>query len=101
MNQQDLLNELGISYNELLQLFDNVNSNNRDFNEIKFRLGPYKVFSKKQFNNFKSCSICLDSFSFGQHHRILECRHSFHKKCIDKWFKTGNNCPICRFIYFD
>lgn len=27
---------------------------------------------------------------------ILNCGHQFHTKCIIKWHKIKNNCPICR-----
>ena len=44
------------------------------------------------------CSICLE-------HAITDeddlmtlpfCGHTFHEKCITKWFIKQKNCPICR-----
>lgn len=51
-----------------------------------------------------SCAICLEYFNNENNkkcpmHKIiifLKCRHYFHEKCIIKWFKKHNNCPICR-----
>ena len=43
------------------------------------------------------CSICQEEFNDGQRlRRIEECEHYFHKSCIDTWFTTHNNCPMCR-----
>jgi hypothetical protein len=54
------------------------------------------------------CTICLETFElengkfkvevldeeFIQDHKIHE--SDFHKKCIQKWMKDKNTCPICR-----
>ena len=43
------------------------------------------------------CPICIENFCCGEYQRTLNCSHSFHKKCIDKWFKKDkNDCPMCR-----
>lgn len=50
----------------------------------------------------EDCVICSEPFKIGVYKRVLEnCNHTFHKKCIDKWFCTNNNmnCPICRTEY--
>lgn len=26
----------------------------------------------------------------------LQCKHHFHKECIENWVKTHNTCPMCR-----
>lgn len=45
------------------------------------------------------CCICFDSiynkFSF-QKNRTLACTHTFHDKCITKWMRYKNTCPMCR-----
>ena len=71
-------------------------------------LHPYTPqFSHLQFNNMltydsfapfnSDCMICLSPL----HKCIttLPCKHSFHKKCIRKWFEECQNCPICRTTY--
>ena len=48
-------------------------------------------------NNNEYCNICFENYNIGQYKRVLpECKHCFHKKCVDKWLKTKSNCPICR-----
>lgn len=43
------------------------------------------------------CSICMDNYKYKQYKRVLpECKHTFHKKCIDNWFKKNSSCPVCR-----
>ena len=48
----------------------------------------------------KDCSICLESLTHlpdGTYMPItLNCGHMFHYKCINKWHKTNNICPMCR-----
>ena len=56
-------------------------------------LGPYKKI-KKDIN--ETCPICLDFFKEGLYKRTLNCSHTFHKKCIDRWISKEHSCPICR-----
>ncbi len=47
--------------------------------------------------NENQCSICLEEMD---EHSIfeLECKHTFHTKCIVGWFRTTDKktCPMCR-----
>lgn len=45
-----------------------------------------------------ACSICLGEYDEGAEVRELpECRHLFHKGCVDRWLLTRSSfCPICR-----
>lgn len=52
--------------------------------------------TKKKNHNVVECCICLETLSFRQHSRTLQCNHLFHKKCIDKWFDRDRRCPVCR-----
>jgi len=40
------------------------------------------------------CTICLSGVTGDI--RTLECKHSYHTRCINKWFVEHNACPICR-----
>ena len=44
--------------------------------------------------NENICIICLQDF--GNKKIKLNCNHYFHRKCINKWRKINDNCPICR-----
>ena len=47
--------------------------------------------------NTNECPICLECLNIGEYEKTLECKHCFHKKCIDRWFKKDNDfCPMCR-----
>ena len=43
-----------------------------------------------------NCPICLSNYKPSEYYRTIPCDHTFHKKCIDKWLKKNNNCPLCR-----
>jgi hypothetical protein len=42
------------------------------------------------------CAICLERD--GGRWKKLDCNHSFHQTCIDRYLSTTDNqrCPICR-----
>ncbi|KDP29209.1 hypothetical protein JCGZ_16598 [Jatropha curcas] len=57
--------------------------------------------NKNNHNNFRvdqnECVICLGELQEGEKVRLLpNCRHVFHVPCIDYWFLSHTNCPICR-----
>ena len=57
--------------------------------EFLNQMGKYKKVTKKNINIINStCAICLDNYKLNESFRVLpKCKHVFHKKCIDKWFK--------------
>lgn len=40
-----------------------------------------------------SCSICLKKGNIDI--QLNQCKHKFHKNCIDQWFKKKLQCPLC------
>lgn len=43
------------------------------------------------------CSICQENYIQNDETREIDnCEHTFHRNCIDEWFRTHNNCPVCR-----
>ncbi len=50
--------------------------------------------TNNNYNNNKICSICLDNITF--FNKTLQCKHEFHKSCIDGWLKNNTTCPMCR-----
>tara|TARA_B100000073_G_C23605289_1_gene522152 strand:- start:298 stop:804 length:507 start_codon:yes stop_codon:yes gene_type:complete len=41
------------------------------------------------------CVICLEACNDSEK-KTLNCKHSFHKECIEEWSNLKNECPICR-----
>ena len=69
------------------------NSNKKDTHSITNK----KDFSKENKIKENECSICLDKIDKADK-KILSCSHSFHWKCIKKWYIKHKTCPICRKI---
>ncbi|XP_042505816.1 E3 ubiquitin-protein ligase RHA2B-like [Macadamia integrifolia] len=45
----------------------------------------------------KECSVCLTRLEDGDEIRELQCKHDFHKDCLDQWLKREQvTCPLCR-----
>ena len=83
---------------------DNVNDEHKiSCKMINNALGKAnKIYSNSELiiNNEK-CIICMQNYKHGELFRLLpNCKHGYHKKCIDKWLKNNLTCPICRFFYF-
>lgn len=62
----------------------------------------FRAMGTDQFNNAKrqkqekpECSICLEPVT-GKDGETTKCGHLFHKKCLAKWLKEANTCPLCR-----
>ncbi|GFP94668.1 RING-H2 finger protein atl17 [Phtheirospermum japonicum] len=56
---------------------------------------------KKTTKAGEYCSICLSEFEDREEGReVVECKHSFHRHCLEKWLLTGYynkaTCPLCR-----
>ena len=52
--------------------------------------------TKKGPDKQTSCIICMDDFVSNNVLTTLPCKHSYHKKCIEKWLTQGKaTCPIC------
>lgn len=41
------------------------------------------------------CPICTDGFNVIDIVRVLPCKHTYHKMCIDPWLQNfGSTCPL-------
>jgi hypothetical protein len=50
---------------------------------------------EKLCDNENECPICLDNLNIYEH-KILPCKHKFHKLCVNTWLQRNNICPLCR-----
>ena len=45
------------------------------------------------------CAICLDEMNPSNSIELEGCTHTFHTKCVVKWFRLGNSeCPLCKYV---
>ncbi|ORX60975.1 hypothetical protein BCR36DRAFT_365560 [Piromyces finnis] len=89
--------ELDDSYEGLLRLEERIGNVKHNLNKSQINKNKALKYDKdnKEIQETK-CSICLLNYEKNDELRILLCTHSFHKECIDNWFKTSSTCPICR-----
>ncbi|KAF3969581.1 hypothetical protein CMV_006645 [Castanea mollissima] len=61
---------------------------------------PTIRFTKRMRIMAKSteCAVCLFEFREGDKIRKLQCKHTFHKDCLDCWLQQycHGTCPLCR-----
>ncbi|KDP28187.1 hypothetical protein JCGZ_13958 [Jatropha curcas] len=58
---------------------------------------PTFVYSAKTQDAVVECAVCLSELQDGDEGRVLpKCNHAFHICCIDMWFHSHSNCPLCR-----
>lgn len=44
-----------------------------------------------------SCSICLSDFDVKDQVTVHpHCKHAFHFRCLVRWLKESNRCPLCK-----
>lgn len=69
--------------------------------EVPTQKGFRKIPKNHPLTN-EDCPICLCKYEDGTYRRDLRCGHTFHKKCVDRWFRhlrkfeKDPTCPICR-----
>ena len=53
--------------------------------------------SKTETSMDDNCAICQEEVAPDSDIRTInQCKHAFHKGCIDQWFDRSVFCPICR-----
>ncbi|OIV92652.1 hypothetical protein TanjilG_18003 [Lupinus angustifolius] len=66
---------------------------------------PVAKFSDLEEPSAESCAVCLYEFEADEEiRRLRNCRHIFHKGCLDRWIEYDQKaCPLCRtpFIPYD
>jgi len=89
--------ELDDSYEGLLRLEERIGNVKHNLNTTQINKNKTLKYNKnnKEIQETE-CSICLFGYEKGDELRKLICSHTFHKECIDNWFKSSSTCPICR-----
>ena len=86
--------EYYIQNNEESETYNKYYKNCNEINNLLCK--PIKI---KENSNIllENCFICMENYKCLELKRELpNCKHYFHKKCIDKWLKKKASCPICR-----
>lgn len=96
--------DFNIENNGQINIFQYASSIGKKSNkEILSHLPKFISVKKNDTIIGETCTICCDSFILGQFQRKLHiCNHTFHKKCIDKWFCNNEYnmvCPLCKCDY--
>lgn len=55
---------------------------------------PAKVLAKH--HGRPMCSICHEDIDKDQDAVLRDCRHRYHRACIEHWVQINNSCPMCR-----
>jgi hypothetical protein len=57
------------------------------------KLFDYLYKRCRAWNTLGTCCICIVEVFVGA---VLRCGHVYHNKCVDKWLKQNQTCPMCR-----
>lgn len=62
---------------------------------LSYEIKPYS----NEYIPCKKCHLCETTLYSGEQVAFLPCSHAFHPKCLDKYLKVSNSCPICHDSY--
>ena len=109
-NNNNLNQDLGDYYQEQLEneVEEEENENDEE-NLMKKRAElilemdefQYKHILKYSSRKEDNCAICLQKFKGTDIIKEFCCKHIFHKKCLLKWLKSSNICPLCKYNLMD
>lgn len=57
---------------------------------------PVIKLNRGQKRGREKCPICYEKFRWKEKVMLLSCNHFYHPRCIRRWFKEQNFCPVCR-----
>ena len=90
---------------ELIILIQKVKSSSRAISTQQYlklieKKNPTICYTKgllKAEQGGAECRVCLCELEEGEKVRKLQCRHMFHRDCLDKWLQQyWATCPLCR-----
>jgi hypothetical protein len=109
MNSTNVMSSIMYSiFDEVLNVFENELETsileNIPFVDVKVTLteeefNKLKVMKSDDIENAltKQCHICIEDYLPNEDLIYLDCKHYFHKECIQKWLLgSSSKCPICR-----
>ena len=98
---QQIMDELypnpdAMSYEQLLQLEDNMGNVNKGLTKNQFDKLPDVEYDKDKYSENYQCIICMEEFEKNEIVKLLPCEHIFHKNCIKQWLLKQKTCPFCK-----
>ncbi|OHT15019.1 hypothetical protein TRFO_14511 [Tritrichomonas foetus] len=81
-------------HNELVPLLQQESNWGERTTQVRYDL---KLFNRSESPDEPGiCGVCLQKIPEGTEVAVLPCMHSFHPKCIERWTKVQNECPMCK-----
>jgi hypothetical protein len=69
----------------------------RNYVKMQKRMKTRKYHEESNSLLNSNCTICLDDFVEDENLvELTQCKHVFHKECINTWFNTKHTCPNCQ-----
>lgn len=87
---------------ELILIIQYLKSDTRPISTAQYlnfieEKNPTIQFTRRLKAENIDCRVCLSEFQEGEKVRNLNCRHTFHKDCLDQWLQQYcATCPLCR-----
>jgi len=67
--------------------------------QCKLRARPGETTCFRHSVVSPQCPVCLSDMVMSMC-RTLDCGHTFHHRCLERWKRTSRTCPMCR-VPFD
>ena len=98
---QQIMDELypnpdSMSYEQLLQLEDNMGNVNKGLSKKQIENLPNVYYDKDKYSENYQCIICMEEFEKKEKVKLLPCGHIFHDNCIKEWLLKQKSCPFCK-----
>lgn len=99
--EQQIIDELcpnpdSMSYEQLLNLEDNVGKVSKGLTEQQIDNLPTIKYHQKISKDIDKCIICMEEFKRREKVKALPCGHIFHHNCIKEWLLKEKTCPFCK-----
>ena len=99
--EQQIIDEIcpnpdAMTYEQLLQLEENVGSVNKGLSIQQIEKLPIIKYKKDKNNENYQCIICMEEFEKNEKVNLLPCGHIFHINCIKQWLLKQKSCPFCK-----